>query len=186
MLLQRCIRFTVAMIFSLVTLSAHAAHPEGTGLLSDIQPPQQASEYIFRSTPKESLITVQLLGAVSKPGIYYVPANTDLLKLLTLAGGSSQGGDVSEVLVRKQEPKAWEDIKSKAVEEYQGAYEVDAEKIIKYGGARNLKLAQDDFVYVPQRSTLVTSETARNITVVSVVLGIVLTGLLIERNSGHR
>ena len=186
MLLQRCNRFTIAMIFSLVTLSAHAAHPDGTTLLNDIQPPQQASEYIFRSTQKESLISVQLLGAVNKPGIYYVPANTDLLKLLTVAGGSAQGGDVTEVLVRKQEPKAWEDFKSKAIDEYQGAYEVDAEKIIKYGGARNLKLAQDDFVYVPQRSTMISPETARNLTVVSVALGIILTGLLIERNSGHR
>ncbi|HWU45038.1 MAG TPA: SLBB domain-containing protein, partial [Bdellovibrio sp.] len=161
MILQKSIRLVMAWIF--FTTSLEAAHAEEISLLNDIKPPQQASEYIFRSSPKESLISVQLLGAVNKPGIYYVPVNTDLLKLLTLAGGSSNGGDVSEVLVRKQEPKAWGEVESKAVNEYKGAYEVDAEKVIKYGGARQLKLAQDDFVYVPQKSTMVSGEAARNI-----------------------
>ncbi len=147
------------------------------------KPPQQSSEYIYRSSPKESLIAVQLLGAVNKPGIYYVPANTDLLKLITLAGGTTNGGDLSEILVRKIEPKTWSEIQSKAINEYQGAYEVDAEKLIKYGGAKNLKLQQDDFVYVPPRTPWISSEASRNITVMSVVLGIVLTAILIDRNS---
>ncbi len=182
--LQKSMCLVTAVIFSFSSVGV--ARADETGLLSDIKPPQQASEYIFRSTQKESLISVQLMGAVNKPGIYYIPANTDLLKLITLAGGSTNVGDVSEVLVRKQEPKAWDEVKSKAINEYQGAYEVNAEKIIKYGGARQLKLAQDDFVYVPQRSTWVTSEATKTITVVSLVAGIVLTGLLIQKNSDHK
>lgn len=181
MVIQRSLRFMMALLMG-VTASV-SAHAQEYGLLNDIKPPQQSSEYIYRSSPKESLISVQLLGAVNKPGIYYVPANTDLLKLLTLAGGTSNGGDMSEILVRKMEPKTWAEIKSKAVSEYQGAYEIDAAKIIKYGGARNLKLAQDDFVYVPPRTPWISTEASRSITVVSVVLGIVLTALLIDKNS---
>lgn len=179
MLLQKMIRFSMAVVFT----TASVAHAQEVSLLGDIKPPQQSSEYIFRSSPKESLIAVQLLGAVNKPGIYYVPANTDLLKLITLAGGSTNGGDLSEILVRKMEPKTWAEIKSKAVNEYQGAYEVDAEKLIKYGGAKNLKLQQDDFVYVPPRTPWISTEASRNITVVSIVLGIVLTAILIDKNS---
>ncbi|MDG0815480.1 SLBB domain-containing protein [Bdellovibrio svalbardensis] len=182
--LQKSMCLVTAFIFSLSSIGY--ARAEETGLLNDIKPPQQASEYIFRSSQKESLITVQLMGAVNKPGIYYVPQNTDLLKLITLAGGSTTAGDVSEVLVRKQEPKSWDEVKSKAINEYQGAYEVNAEKIIKYGGARQLKLAQDDFVYVPQKSTWVSGEATKTITVVSLVAGIVLTGLLIQKNSDHK
>lgn len=174
----------MALIVSLTSLDV--IHAEELNLLNDLKTPQQASEYIFRSSPKEALISVQLLGAVNKPGVYYVPVDTDLLKLLTLAGGSTSGGDVSEVVVRKQEPKSWNNMQTKAVSEYKGAYEVDAEKIIKYGGSTQLKLAQDDFVYVPQRSAWVTSETSRNVTIVSVAMGIVLTGLLIQKNSDHR
>ncbi|MFZ4404639.1 MAG: SLBB domain-containing protein, partial [Pseudobdellovibrionaceae bacterium] len=138
---------STAMIFLASLLCLHFsfipwAQAQEISLLNDIKQPQQASEYIFRSSPKESLIAVQLLGAVFKPGIYYIPPQTDLLKLLTLAGGTTNGGDLSEVLVRKSNPKSWGNLESKAIKEYQGAYEVDAEKIIKYGGGYNLKLAQ--------------------------------------------
>lgn len=177
--------FSSVLAFVFFVSSAAFAETQEYSLLNDIKQPQQASEYIFRSSPKESLISVQLLGAVNRPGVYYVPPSTDLLKLITLAGGSSNSGDMSEILVRKYEPKSWAEIQSKAVNEYQGAYEVDAEKIIKYGGAKQLKLQQDDFVYVPQKSYMISGDTARTVTVISVVLGIALTGLLIQKNTGH-
>ncbi|WP_413295231.1 SLBB domain-containing protein [Bdellovibrio sp. HCB185ZH] len=183
MFVSKCSRYVIALVFTLNSV-AFAQSPDSLGV-SDIKQPQQASEYIFRSSPKESLISVQLLGAVTRPGIYYVPPSTDLLKLITLAGGAGSTGDMSEITVRKLEPKSWAEIKSKAVSEYQGAYEVDAEKVIKYGGAKQLKLAQDDFIYVPSKSYMVSSDATRTITVVSLVLGIALTALLIDKNSGH-
>lgn len=179
--LQKILRFIMANVVTLTCVNS--AYAQEYGLLNDIHPPQQSSEFIFRSSQKESLITVQLLGAVNKPGIYYIPTNTDLLKLITLAGGTTNGGDLSEVLVRKSEPKAWADLNSKAINEYQGAYEINAEKIIKYGGAKNLKLQQDDFIYVPPRTPWISSEASRNITIASVVLGIVLTAVLIDKNT---
>ncbi|WP_374034010.1 SLBB domain-containing protein [Bdellovibrio bacteriovorus] len=182
--IQKSLRLFVAFVFGLACTPA--VHAQELGLLSDIKPPAQASEYIFRSSPKESLISVQLLGAVYKPGIYYVPANTELLKLLTLAGGTTNGGDLSEVLVRKTEPRTWSDLNMKAISEYQGAYEVDAEKLIKYGGGKNLKLGQDDFVYVPPRTPWISNEASRGITIVSIVLGIVLTAVLIDKNTGDK
>lgn len=182
MMLRKALRFILALMF----LSTCSNVQAEVGLLNDIKPPLQSSEYIFRSSPKESLISVQLLGAVNKPGIYYIPSNMDLLKLLTLAGGTTNGGDLSEILVRKMEPKTWAEIKSKAISEYQGAYEVNAEKIIKYGGAKNLKLQQDDFVYVPPRTAWISSESSRNITIVSIVLGTVLTAVLIDKNAERK
>lgn len=173
----------MAFCITLTSVQYSQAQSADFGLLGDIKPPQQSAEYIFRSSPKESLISVQLLGAVTRPGIYYVPANTDLMKLLTLAGGNSASADLSEVLVRKLEPKTWSEIKNKAVSEYEGAYEVNAEKIIKYGGSRQLKLAQDDFIYVPAKTSWISGETSRTVTFVSVLLTIGLTAILIKNNS---
>lgn len=175
--------FRLFMALMCTISCGNTVYGQEIGLLNDIKPPQQSSEYIFRSSPKESLISVQLLGAIYKPGIYYVPANTDLLKLLTLAGGTTTSGDLSEVLVRKLEPKTWSEIKSRAVSEYQGAYEIDVEKVIKYGGGKSLRLQQDDFIYVPPRSTWISPEASRGITLVSVVLGIALTTILIDKNA---
>ncbi len=183
MLLQRSLKVLMAVILGISGTVTANAQTQDLTMMSDIRPPQQSAEYIYRSSPKESLISVQLLGAVHKPGIYYIPANTDLLKLLTLAGGTTNGGDLSEVLVRKLEAKSWTEIKTKAVSEYQGAFEVDAEKIIKYGGSSQLKLAQDDFIYVPPKTPWISGETSRTITMISVVLGIALTAILIDKNA---
>jgi hypothetical protein len=151
------------------------------GSIGDIKMPAQASEYMFRSSPKESLISVQLLGAVQKPGVYYVPSNTDLLKVLTLAGGSTNGGDISEVMVRKTEPEKWANIRSKALDEHRGTYEVDVQELIRQGGGEPLKLNHDDLIYVPPRESMVSPETAKTITLVSVVMSIALSGLLISK-----
>lgn len=156
------------------------------GTLGDIRNPAPASEYIFRSSPKESLISVQLLGAVQKPGVYYVPTDTDLLKVLTLAGGSTNGGDISEVMVRKTEPREWAQIKSKALDEHRGTYEVDVRELIKQGGGGKLRMNHDDLIYVPPREALVSPETSKTITLVSVVMSIALTGLLINRYSHEK
>lgn len=177
MMIRLCMAF---LMFSSTVCSAQG---QELGLLGDIRPPGQAAEYIYRSSPKESLISVQLLGAVNKPGIYYIPANTDLIKLLSLAGGTGNGGDMSEILVRKTENQGWNKIKSKAINEYSGAYEVDLEKIIKYGGGRQLTLAQDDFVYVPPKEPWISGDVSRTVTVVSVLLGIALTSILIQKNA---
>lgn len=172
------------MVFlTFVTSVSQAAAQSDLGLVGDIKSPQQASEYIFRSSPKESLISVQLLGAIQKPGVYYVPTNTDLLKLLTLAGGTTNSGDLSGVMVRKSEPEKWSDIHSKALDEHRGTYEVDIQELIKLGGSGSLKMNHDDLVYVPPREALVSPETSRTITILSVVMSIAVSGLLISKYS---
>lgn len=179
--MKKAMRLGLSVVFFFFCTTAPA---QESGLLGDIRPPQQASEYIYRSSPRESLIAVQLLGSVNRPGVYYVPANTDLMKLLTLAGGSTEVGDLSEILVRKNQPQSWLGLKSnKAIGEYQGAYEVDAEKLIKYGGATSLKLAQDDFIYVPPKQSWISSNVSRTVAIVSVVLTAALTAVLIDQKS---
>ncbi len=137
----------------------------------EIKEPPRASEYIYRSSPKESLIGVQLLGAVKNPGIYYIPTNTDVLKLLALAGGS-EDADLSEILVRKTDPAQ------------AGVYELDVKKLMKStANVKPFKLAQDDFVYVPKREPWISNDVSKTITIVSLIATIVLTGVLIDKNT---
>ena len=139
--------------------------------LLDIKEPQRAAEYIYRSTMKESLIGVQLIGAVNKPGLYYIPANTDILKLLALAGGTDDA-DLSNVLVRKTDPSQ------------PGVFELDMDKFMKTSNeAKNFKLTQDDFIYVPKKQPWISNDVSRSITIVSLITSIILTAVLIEKNS---
>jgi hypothetical protein len=177
-------RVNFFMVFVAFWSSVSTASPlSDLGSIGDIKMPAQASEYMFRSSPKESLISVQLLGAVQKPGVYYVPSNTDLLKVLTLAGGSTNGGDISEVMVRKAAPEKWASIQSRSLAEHRGAYEVDVQELIRRGGGGNLTMNHDDLVYVPLRESLFSPETAKTVTLVSVVMSIALSGLLISKYS---
>ncbi|MBC7741973.1 MAG: SLBB domain-containing protein [Bdellovibrionaceae bacterium] len=137
----------------------------------EVKEPQRAAEYIYRSSPKESLIGVQLIGAVNKPGIYYIPTNTDILKLITLAGGTDDA-DLANILVRKTDP-------SQA-----GVFELDVKKLMKTSAdAKIFRLTQDDFVYIPKKEPWISNEVSRTITLVSLITSIVLTSVLIEKNS---
>jgi hypothetical protein len=137
----------------------------------EVKEPPRASEYIYRSSPKESLISVQLLGAVKNPGIYYIPPQTDLLKLVTLAGGADDA-DLTEVVVRKTDPSQ------------KGVYELDLEKLMKSTSeVKSFKLAQDDFVYIPKKEPWISNDVSRSVTIVSLITSIVLTSILIEKNS---
>lgn len=137
----------------------------------DIKEPQRAAEYIYRSSVKESLIGVQLIGAVNKPGLYYIPANTDILKLLALAGGTDDA-DLSNVLVRKTDPSQ------------PGVFELNMDKFMKTSNeSKNFKLTQDDFIYVPKKQPWISNDVSRTITIVSLITSIVLTAVLIDKYS---
>ncbi len=141
-----------------------------TGSFFEVKEPPRAAEYIFRSAPKETLIGVQLLGAVKNPGIYYIPPTTDLLKLLSLAGGEVDA-DLSEIIVRKVDPAQV------------GVYELDMKRLMKTIGGKQFKLTQDDFIYVPKKEPWISNDVSRTVSILSLLATIVLTGVLIDKNS---
>lgn len=158
------------LVSALIFFQTNLARAEG-GAYLDIKEPQRAAEYIYRSAPKESLIGVQLIGAVQKPGLYYVPLNTDILKLITLAGGTDDA-DLANIVVRKIDPAQ------------PGVYELDVKKLMKSSAeTKAFKLAQDDFIYIPKKEPWISNDVSRTITLVSLVTSIVLTAVLIDKNS---
>lgn len=163
---QKILKIVLSFI---ITLQSQFCFAEGSYF--EIKEPQRAAEYIYRSSPKESLIGVQLIGAVQKPGLYYIPVNTDILKLITLAGGTDEA-DLANILVRKIDPTQ------------SGVYELDVKKLMKKSSeAKPFKLAQDDFIYIPKKEPWISNDVSRTITLVSLVTSIILTSVLIERNS---
>ncbi|MGE0633526.1 MAG: SLBB domain-containing protein [Pseudobdellovibrionaceae bacterium] len=177
---HRLIHFVVVMVF-ILSQPVYAAESD-LSAFTDLRTPLQTSEYIFRTSPRDSLMAINLFGAVTKPGIYYVPQNTDLLKLLTLAGGATSLGTMDDIIVRKNDTKAWDGVRSHHIDKGKdGAYEIDLDAVIrKEGSIRQLKLGQDDFVYVPQKEPWISNDVSRTVSVVSIILGAALTTLLIS------
>lgn len=159
------------LTFAIVGLFFNSQTALAQNSFFEVKEPPRAAEYIYRSSQKETLISVQLLGAVEKPGIYYIPAQTDLLKLVSLAGGT-RDADLTEVLVRKTDPSQ------------KGVYELDLNKLMKSTSeVKPFKLAQDDFVYIPKKQPWISSDVAQSVTIISLITSIILTSVLIEKNS---
>ena len=147
--------------------------------LSDPQKPRPTAEYIHSAFGQKNLVAVELLGSVNRPGVYYVPENTELLKLLTLAGGVSKGADTDNLLIRKKQPQQWGGFKASFIKNRGDSYGVDLEELMQSSSARSLQLESGDFVFVPEDEPMVSDDLFRTASVLSLVVGSILTAVLI-------
>lgn len=59
-------------------------------------------EYFVANDLGKPLITVHLLSGVNTPGVYHIPADTDLAQLIAYAGGAPVTSDLTDITVRSQ------------------------------------------------------------------------------------
>ncbi len=80
------------------------------------------------------IIKVHIWGQVMKPGLHSVPSNTDLMELLSLAGGPSDYADLGRIkLIRRQ--REGEQIHYINLEEYLSKGDPSSLIILKSGDA---------------------------------------------------
>jgi hypothetical protein len=70
---------------------------------------QNASKYILSAGSDALLMTVKIWGEVTKPGLYDVPIGTDLIELISAAGGPTTRANLSKVRVIHNSPESGED-----------------------------------------------------------------------------
>lgn len=175
--------FIRTLLAAVIWVQTSAAYGQKlTNEVLEFKGPQQTAEYIFRNSPKDVLISVQLFGSVARPGLYYVPEDTDLLKLLTLSGGVLNSSELEEVVVRKNDPRSWHNLNLSFVEQTNSqTYLLDIDNLLKDSPSlKPLRMAHQDFVYVPQKSPLINNDLYRIITIGAVILSATLTVLLIQ------
>lgn len=145
----------------------------GVGQFSDGSPSGRGSEYVSGAYKGAVLIPVSILGAVPKPGIHHIPTRTNLLKFLTLAGGPSSNAKLSDVVIKRLKS---DDSKEEVKEEI---FEINAEDLLTEGGNRGPLLRAGDVVYVPTKKPFIDSNTMQVISVLSAILGIVVTATVL-------
>lgn len=168
------------------TLAGQAAFAQSgmLGVGDDVRASSTTSEYVFRSTYRENLVPIQLLGAVNKPGLYFIPPKTDLVKLLTLAGGT-QSDAQEDIIVRKAD-QSWTKMnleKDKGVRKDGNSYQVNMPEVLRKNDYTTLTMSAQDVVYVPPKQPFISQDTYRTTAVVSLVMSIVLTGVLIDQKT---
>lgn len=167
-------RIVASLLTSLMGSQAALAQDLTTGLvrLEDLNRLGSGSaEYVAGTEKNSVLMRVNLWGAVGKPGIHYVPIRTDLITLLSLAGGPTDRATLEEVTVRRQ------------VKGSEKRLDIDVKKLLADSSTRSPSLEVNDVVMVPSHDPTVSDESLRNITVLASVLSIVIAGFLIRDES---
>lgn len=97
----------------------------------------RGNEYVSGDTnPDTVLIRVNLWGAIGKPGIHFIPYHTDILTLFSYAGGPSEGADLDDIVIRRQEAGK------------QNLIHVNFNKIIREGNYYNPQLEANDLIVI--------------------------------------
>src|SRR4051812_38256259 len=84
---------------------AFAAGGSGYSLMPEIPGAGGGSEYVSGNFPGAVLIPINLWGAVGKPGIHHVPTRTDLVTLISLAGGPTGDASLGDVSIKRRSQK---------------------------------------------------------------------------------
>lgn len=126
------------------------------------------SEFVFQSYKGQELMTIKLLGAVQKSGLYHVPKEMDLATLLSLAGGTTSDANLTNVLVGQ---------KTKTV---QKSIEINVEEKLEKGEINIYDLRPDDVVLIKRKKPVIGTDTWRLISLISLALTSILTVVAID------
>lgn len=128
------------------------------------------SEYVFQGTQNEVLIPVFLLGAVTKPGLYHVPINTDIFSLLALAGGPIKEAELEHIQIKHRtqgdEPRT---------------SELNLEKVVASSSLAVPTLALNDVVLIPTKEPTISNNAVVTIGIIATLAGVILTGVLVSQ-----
>jgi len=98
---------TLAFVITVIAGSAQmfAQVPTQTEISASKQAEQSKPGYFFYAKPYEVTMTVNLWGEIPQQGVYVVPINTDIVQLLSYAGGPRDKSNLDEVLVYRASGK---------------------------------------------------------------------------------
>ncbi|MGC9363201.1 MAG: polysaccharide biosynthesis/export family protein [Fidelibacterota bacterium] len=96
--MKRLIFFSLIMTLSIALMGQDPSRLQSSARAN-------ASRYILSSTGDALLMTVKVWGEVQRPGLYDVPIGTDLIELLSSAGGPKETAQLSKIRVIRSSTK---------------------------------------------------------------------------------
>lgn len=132
---------------------------------------QDAAEFVFQPYPGAVLMPVYVWGAVGKSGIYRVPIHTNLVTLLSLAGGPTEGAKLDELSIRRF-----------SVGNQHKVLMIDTEKLLTSDSPQSIPtLEANDVIYMPKTEPLISNNTMQVVTIVGLVLSAITSVLIIRQ-----
>jgi len=124
------------------------------------------SEFVFQNYKNQELISLRLLGAVRKEGVYHVPKNINLPTLLSLAGGFAKDAKIDDIQIGGP-------IRKKTIS-------LDLNESISKNTRNQFYFKTNDTVFVKRDEPFISDKSFRVISVISVFLTAALTAVIIN------
>jgi DNA uptake protein ComE-like DNA-binding protein len=163
-------RTLIALLLYTEVISQSFANISDSNFL-DIQKTNRSSEYIFESYPNQELISIKVLGAVKHAGLYHVPSDINLSTVIALAGGTTTDADTENIIVAN-DIKTDQVISSKKIDLVDSITHNEKDKIFS-----------NDIVFVKSKSSLISADTMKSVSIVSILLSAILTSVLIKEKT---
>ena len=133
--------FSLFFITIALSVHLHAQVSTQTELSTSKQAEQSRPGYYFYSKPFEVTMTVNLWGEVPQQGVYVVSTSTDIIQLLSYAGGPKEESDLEEVLVYRASGK--KEVKARTLKT------INVQDILE-GKSQSVMLTPGDMIVVKQ------------------------------------
>jgi len=130
--------------------------------------PNRPAEFIYQTHKGEELVSIRLLGSVQRAGLYHVPKNMNVTTLLSLAGGTSRDADLRKITI------------SNELRQDMRAFRINLEKSFETGQGEMYQLQPNDLVFVAEKRPIVSNDTWKAISILSIILTSALTALAIN------
>lgn len=130
---------------------------------------QKGSVYVYGDQAMDLLMPVKILGGVVKAGIHYLPFDTDLLTLLSLAGGTTERASIDEITIKRTNKAG----KTEFVH-------VNLEALFEDGKSDNPKLMPNDVILIPVRRPMLSENVVQTVGVLAglaTIFGTVVLGV---------
>lgn len=128
------------------------------------------NEFIAGQEPGTVMMRVNLWGAVRKPGIHHIPVKTDLISLMSYAGGPNDNAIMDEVVIKRNQGKK------------QTKVTIDLSQVIHGENQYDLTLQPEDIIIVEAKKPWVSQDTMTLAIVASTIASTILTAILIDQN----
>lgn len=129
------------------------------------------SEFMSGQEPGTVMMKVNLWGAVRKPGIHHIPVKTDLVALMSFAGGPNDNAIIDEITIKRQQGNK------------QTKINVDLSQLIHGEYNNNLTLQPDDIIVVPANEPWISQNTFTLAIFASTLASIILSAVIIDNQT---
>lgn len=139
--------------------------------------PTSQSQYRFAPITDPTLMAVHVMGSVRKPGIHYLPPKSNLIEVLTLAGGTTENAEIDSIQITPLRAQTQND-------PHYGKFNLEEHFENINEGKLNLNvpvLRTNDVVYVPEDKPFIDRDTATTVALVGTLTSILLSIIIIRK-----